>query len=148
MSWFSVAWESEPVEFMVNINVTVPQTVNLLSGLQRLDILRLAYQVSCCGADYPSTRCLEGGRENASEGLLSVCTDNCVFITRDLLKYPCRLSLLKSDANGAPHPDASSYAEKFSDRYAHQVISGGVGHNLPQEAPEAFSKAIIDVDRS
>ena len=51
---------------------------------------------------------------------------------------------LEGDANGAPHPDASSYAGKFSGRYEHRVIRGGVGHNLPQEAPEAFAKAIVD----
>ena len=52
---------------------------------------------------------------------------------------------LEGDANGAPHPDASAYASKFSGRYEHRVIRGGVGHNLPQEAPEAFAKAIVDV---
>ena len=52
---------------------------------------------------------------------------------------------LEGDANGAPHPDAGSYAKKFSGRYAHRVINGGVGHNLPQEAPQAFAKAIIEV---
>jgi len=53
---------------------------------------------------------------------------------------------LEGDANGAPHPDASSYAKKFSGKYAHRVIEGGVGHNLPQEAPQAFTEAVIDVD--
>ena len=53
---------------------------------------------------------------------------------------------LEGDANGAPHPDASAYARKFSGKYSHRLIKGGVGHNLPQEAPEAFAKAIIDVD--
>jgi pimeloyl-ACP methyl ester carboxylesterase len=53
---------------------------------------------------------------------------------------------LEGDANGAPHADASSYAGKFSGKYAHRVIKGGVGHNLPQEAPQAFAKAIVDVD--
>ena len=53
---------------------------------------------------------------------------------------------LEGDANGAPHPDASSYARKFSGKYAHRIITGGVGHNLPQEAPQAFAQAIIDVD--
>ncbi len=52
---------------------------------------------------------------------------------------------LEGDANGAPHPDASSYASKFSGRYEHRIIQGGVGHNLPQEAPETFAKAIVDV---
>jgi pimeloyl-ACP methyl ester carboxylesterase len=53
---------------------------------------------------------------------------------------------LEADANGAPHPDASSYARKFSGKYAHRIIKGGVGHNLPQEAPEAFAKAVVEVD--
>jgi pimeloyl-ACP methyl ester carboxylesterase len=53
---------------------------------------------------------------------------------------------MEGDANGAPHPDASSYAGKFSGKYGHRVVTGGVGHNLPQEAPEAFAKAIVDVD--
>ena len=53
---------------------------------------------------------------------------------------------LEGDANGAPHPDPSAYAAKFSGRYEHRTILGGVGHNLPQEAPEAFVKAVIEVD--
>ena len=52
---------------------------------------------------------------------------------------------LEDDANGAPHPDAGSYAKKFSGKYAHRVVTGGVGHNLPQEAPQAFAKAIVEV---
>jgi pimeloyl-ACP methyl ester carboxylesterase len=53
---------------------------------------------------------------------------------------------LEGDANGAPHPDVSAYAKKFSGPYAHRVITGGIGHNLPQEAPQAFAKAVVDVD--
>jgi pimeloyl-ACP methyl ester carboxylesterase len=53
---------------------------------------------------------------------------------------------LEGDANGAPHPEASAYARKFTGRYEHRVITGGIGHNLPQEAPQAFAQAIIDVD--
>jgi pimeloyl-ACP methyl ester carboxylesterase len=53
---------------------------------------------------------------------------------------------LEGDANGAPHPDPDTYASKFSGKYAHRTISGGVGHNLPQEAPQAFAQAIVDVD--
>lgn len=53
---------------------------------------------------------------------------------------------LEGDANGAPHADAASYAKKFTGRYEHRLISGGIGHNLPQEAPEAFAKAVVDVD--
>ena len=55
---------------------------------------------------------------------------------------------LEGDANGAPHPDAASYAKKFTGRYAHRIIKGGVGHNLPQEAPQAFAEAIVEVDRA
>jgi pimeloyl-ACP methyl ester carboxylesterase len=53
---------------------------------------------------------------------------------------------LEGDANGAPHPDASAYSKKFSARYEHRLITGGIGHNLPQEAPEAFGKAVLDAD--
>jgi pimeloyl-ACP methyl ester carboxylesterase len=53
---------------------------------------------------------------------------------------------LEGDANGAPHPDATAYAKKFSGKYAHRLISGGIGHNLPQEAPQAFAQAVVDVD--
>jgi pimeloyl-ACP methyl ester carboxylesterase len=52
---------------------------------------------------------------------------------------------LEGDANGAPHPDPTAYATKFSGRYSHRTIEGGIGHNLPQEAPEAFAQAVIDV---
>jgi pimeloyl-ACP methyl ester carboxylesterase len=53
---------------------------------------------------------------------------------------------LEGDANGAPHPEASVYAQKFSGKYEHRIITGGIGHNLPQEAPHAFAQAILDVD--
>ncbi len=53
---------------------------------------------------------------------------------------------LEGDANGAPHPEASAYAQKFSGKYAHRVVTGGVGHNLPQEAPQAFAQAVVEVD--
>lgn len=55
---------------------------------------------------------------------------------------------MEGDANGAPHPDPSAYAKKFSGRYEFRLITGGVGHNLPQEAPQAFAKAVIDADRA
>jgi pimeloyl-ACP methyl ester carboxylesterase len=55
---------------------------------------------------------------------------------------------LEGDANGAPHADASAYAKKFSGPYAHRVVKGGVGHNLPQEAPQAFADAIVEVHNS
>jgi pimeloyl-ACP methyl ester carboxylesterase len=53
---------------------------------------------------------------------------------------------LEGDANGAPHPEPGSYAKKFSGKYSHRLIKGGIGHNLPQEAPQALAKAVIDVD--
>ena len=59
---------------------------------------------------------------------------------------PVSTITLEGDANGAPHPDPSSYAKKFSGKYAHRTITRGIGHNLPQEAPQAFAKAIVDVD--
>ncbi|MEZ2416473.1 alpha/beta fold hydrolase [Luteibacter sp. RCC_6_2] len=55
---------------------------------------------------------------------------------------------MEGDANGAPHPDPAAYAKRFSGKYEHRQVDGGVGHNLPQEAPQAFAKAVIDVARS
>jgi pimeloyl-ACP methyl ester carboxylesterase len=55
---------------------------------------------------------------------------------------------MEGDANGAPHPEPSAYAKKFSGRYAHRTIKGGIGHNLPQEAPQAFAEAVADVAES
>ncbi|MBR1217932.1 alpha/beta hydrolase [Bradyrhizobium sp. U87765 SZCCT0131] len=54
---------------------------------------------------------------------------------------------MEGDANGAPHPEPAAYAGKFSGRYEHRLITGGIGHNLPQEAPQAFAQAVLDVDR-
>lgn len=54
---------------------------------------------------------------------------------------------MEGDANGAPHADPSAYAGKFSGKYEHRTITGGIGHNLPQEAPQAFAQAVLDVDR-
>ena len=53
---------------------------------------------------------------------------------------------MEGDANGAPHPEPASYAKRFGGKYAHRLISGGIGHNLPQEAPAEFAQAVIDVD--
>lgn len=53
---------------------------------------------------------------------------------------------LEGDANGAPHPEPSAYAKKFSGKYQHRLIEGNIGHNLPQEAPQAFAQAVIDVE--
>src|SRR6476659_6925797 len=55
---------------------------------------------------------------------------------------------LEGEANGAPHPDPKAYAGKFSGKYAHRLVTGGIGHNLPQEAPQAFADAVIEVARA
>jgi pimeloyl-ACP methyl ester carboxylesterase len=52
---------------------------------------------------------------------------------------------LEGDANGAPHPEPSVYAAKFTGVYSHRTIKGGIGHNLPQEAPEAFADAVLEL---
>jgi len=54
---------------------------------------------------------------------------------------------MEGDANGAPHPTPESYAKRFTGRYEHRTLGGGIGHNLPQEAPADFAKAIVDVSR-
>ena len=54
---------------------------------------------------------------------------------------------MEGDANGAPHPDPAAYAKRFSGKYEHRTLTGGIGHNLPQEAPQAFAQAIIDVGK-
>ncbi|HEY9254833.1 MAG TPA: alpha/beta hydrolase, partial [Stenotrophomonas sp.] len=51
---------------------------------------------------------------------------------------------LEGDANGAPHPPPESYAKRFTGRYEHRLLSGGIGHNLPQEAPREFARAVVD----
>ncbi|RTL50779.1 MAG: alpha/beta hydrolase [Bradyrhizobiaceae bacterium] len=55
---------------------------------------------------------------------------------------------LEGDANGAPHPDPTTYAKKFTGKYEHRTVTGGIGHNLPQEAPQAFAQAILDVAKT
>jgi pimeloyl-ACP methyl ester carboxylesterase len=52
---------------------------------------------------------------------------------------------MEGDANGAPHPEPGAYAAKFSGWYSHCNLDGGVGHNLPQEAPQAFADAILEL---
>ncbi|TCU58880.1 pimeloyl-ACP methyl ester carboxylesterase [Novosphingobium sp. PhB57] len=54
---------------------------------------------------------------------------------------------MEGDANGAPHPEPGAYRAKFSGPYEHRLITGGIGHNLPQEAPEAFAKAVLDAGK-
>jgi pimeloyl-ACP methyl ester carboxylesterase len=58
---------------------------------------------------------------------------------------PAPTITLEGDANGAPHPPPEAYAGKFTGRYTHRLITGGIGHNLPQEAPQAFAQAVVDV---
>jgi pimeloyl-ACP methyl ester carboxylesterase len=53
---------------------------------------------------------------------------------------------MEGDANGAPHPPPEAYAKRFVGKYVHRTITGGIGHNLPQEAPQAFAQAVIDVE--
>ena len=55
---------------------------------------------------------------------------------------------LEGDANGAPHPDPAAYAARFEGPYSHRTITGGIGHNLPQEAPDSFARAVLDVGGS
>jgi pimeloyl-ACP methyl ester carboxylesterase len=71
-------------------------------------------------------------------------------VERQLASFPAiavPTITLEGDANGAPHSDATAYASKFTGKYQHRVVGGGIGHNLPQEAPQAFAEAIIDADR-
>ena len=64
--------------------------------------------------------------------------------------YGLRISVptitLEGDANGAPHPQPEAYAKQFTGKYAFRLITGGIGHNLPEEAPQAFTQAVIDAD--
>ena len=53
---------------------------------------------------------------------------------------------LEGDANGAPHPEPSAYRASFTGPYEHRVVTGGIGHNLPQEAPREFAQAVLDVE--
>ena len=72
-------------------------------------------------------------------------------VERQLAEFPVitvPTITLEGDANGAPHPDPNAYAKKFSSRYEHRTIAGGIGHNLPQEAPQAFAEAIVDVAKA
>lgn len=55
---------------------------------------------------------------------------------------------VKGDANGAPHPEPDMYRAKFTGRYEHRLITGGIGHNLPQEAPKAFAQAVLDIGKA
>jgi len=70
-------------------------------------------------------------------------------LERQLAEFPAiavPTITLEGDANGAPHPEPGAYASKFTGKYEHRTIPGGVGHNVPQEAPRAFAQAVVDVD--
>jgi pimeloyl-ACP methyl ester carboxylesterase len=70
-------------------------------------------------------------------------------LERKIATFPtiaCPTITLEGDANGAPHADPSAYAKKYVGKYEHRTITGGIGHNLPQEAPQAFAQAVIDVN--
>lgn len=70
-------------------------------------------------------------------------------LEKQLAKFP-KISVptitLEGDANGAPHPQPEAYAKQFIGKYQFRLISGGIGHNLPEEAPQAFTQAVIDAD--
>ncbi|HWW68865.1 MAG TPA: alpha/beta hydrolase, partial [Duganella sp.] len=69
-------------------------------------------------------------------------------LERQLARFPdigVPTITMEGDANGAPHSDPKNYAKKFTGKYEHRLITGGIGHNLPQEAPQAFAQAILDV---
>lgn len=70
-------------------------------------------------------------------------------LEKQLAKFP-KISVptitLEGDANGAPHPQPEAYAKQFTGKYQFRLISGGIGHNLPEEAPQAFTQAVIDAD--
>lgn len=69
-------------------------------------------------------------------------------LERQLARFPnigVPTITMEGDANGAPHPDPKNYAKKFTGKYEHRLLTGGIGHNLPQEAPQAFAQAILDV---
>ncbi len=70
-------------------------------------------------------------------------------LERDLARFPA-ISVptitLEGDANDAPHPKPEAYAARFAGKYEHRLVTGGIGHNLPQEAPRAFAQAVIDAD--
>ena len=92
-----------------------------------------------------------GPLRQVEAGLLNVghaeagAGDGCAVVL--LYGWPYDMhSYLEGDANGAPHPDPRSYASQFCGTSSHRTIQGGIGHNLPQEAPEAFANAVIDVD--
>ncbi len=71
------------------------------------------------------------------EGLIGERTANIIAA---LWPERCKVKV-----SGERHQDASFYAKKFSGKYSHRIITGGIGHNLPQEAPQDFAKAVVEV---
>ncbi|MFC3677748.1 alpha/beta fold hydrolase [Ferrovibrio xuzhouensis] len=72
-------------------------------------------------------------------------------VEKQLAAYPAvtvPTITMEGDANGAPHPEPAAYAKRFTGKYEHRLVTGGIGHNLPQEAPKAFAKAVLDVAAS
>jgi pimeloyl-ACP methyl ester carboxylesterase len=87
----------------------------------------------------------KAARARRHGGLSSMAEHRIVAPKGPLITVPT--ITLEGDANGAPHPEAASYREKFTGPYAHHVLTGGVGHNPAQEAPRAFVDAVVEVDR-
>lgn len=67
--------------------------------------------------------------------------ENTALVRRDCLRA------MEGDANGAPHPEPATYRAKFTGPYEHRLVTGGIGHDLPQEAPAAFATALLDAAR-
>ena len=82
-------------------------------------------------------------RLDLAEGEAKYADDEAKLAQAPVIAVPT--ITMEGDANGAPHPEPSAYAKKFSGRYSHRTIKGGIGHNLPQEAPKAFADAVLDV---
>ncbi|HSZ53556.1 MAG TPA: alpha/beta hydrolase [Caulobacteraceae bacterium] len=85
-------------------------------------------------------------RQNLAKGEARYDAIETQLAAAPVIKVPT--ITMEGDANGAPHPPPSAYASKFVGRYEHRNISGGVGHNLPQEAPQAFARAVVDVAKA
>lgn len=83
-------------------------------------------------------------RLGSAEGEQALDADETRLAAAPVIAVPT--ITLEGDANGAPHPEPATYARKFTGPYAHRLIRGGIGHNLPQEAPRDFAQAIIDID--
>jgi len=82
-------------------------------------------------------------RLGLADGEARYDNDEKTLATAPIISVPT--ITMEGDANGAPHPEPAAYAKKFAGKYSHRTITGGIGHNLPQEAPQAFAQAIVDV---